>query len=344
MILFQYVFFLLLIVTLYKFINLFNFCSFLHIESTSEEDSVSNEIFSETQKPWENFEEVEPTPPTSSKGDERFEEAAPLEKNEKNIEEIAPSLPSLKENEVKYEEIAPEYSPKGDKLILEEFAPTSSLFKQENKNFEETAPIQSPLQDDKTSERILTVFPSEDVEEIAPAIFPSKYREEAFEEIVAPTPSPSKGDYKRFVEITPENDKNIFGEEAPSEDESKDFEEIALEPSPPPNHREDGIFEEIAPTQSPPNQDEEETDRETKPEENLENDNKKVINPLIISLKSNRDVSKDVPRETCVNKMPYEVCSTKFVKLVDCRSKEFDFYENCRQYCEFCVPDLRGRT
>ena len=47
--------------------------------------------------------------------------------------------------------------------------------------------------------------------------------------------------------------------------------------------------------------------------------------------------------EECVNKAPYNTCSLQFIKRGSCMSDDdFDFVENCQQYCEFCVPDLSG--
>jgi len=40
----------------------------------------------------------------------------------------------------------------------------------------------------------------------------------------------------------------------------------------------------------------------------------------------------------CANKVSHEKCSTEFLARGSCISNlEFDFHENCQQYCEFCV-------
>lgn len=45
-------------------------------------------------------------------------------------------------------------------------------------------------------------------------------------------------------------------------------------------------------------------------------------------------------REDCKNEIGTEECSEAFMTHgFSCNSLEFNFEKNCREYCEFCVPD-----
>lgn len=59
--------------------------------------------------------------------------------------------------------------------------------------------------------------------------------------------------------------------------------------------------------------------------------------------KSKKDGGSTTKKESCINKVPYDQCSLEFIKRGTCSPESgFDFFENCQQYCEFCVPDLFG--